>query len=527
MIGERVFMKKLFKIALLAYMFALPSYAYAAYEANSDTGAGILDFIENRRRNEREKRLTEEQIELIKESDYIKNNLRHELTPDSPAPTTFIGDDLTYNQVTGEFSAKGAVKIVTMNYQKMTGDSRETDDGDATISGNLNDEEVSFPGKSRLLELNGDGKHITLDGYNTFYRYGARTGTMEMAKGKVGHQYVSGKRFEFYPDKIIIYDGTTTKCNAENPDYHIAADKITIFPNDKMVMEKVKVYVKNKLLITRDRQIQSLDPNREPEEWPRAGYSNGDGFWISYNTHRDLLPHLYLWGRLFYSTKHGFRNRAELVHKIGCSEYKIAYGYYSDGDDNWIMRSPAFMYTHDQRIGHTPFHYRIEGEVGKWKRRQKNVPDIESTHRYFRLGLYRDTLHLGSRWYWRAGTGYQMTKETYDDSLQKGFDWNMWLLKEFDDKYAWYAGYEYSVVNKANSLFSYNRNDVARSVKTGLSYRMTNHDRFIVGLQYDEAKRSLRDVDYYWFHDMHCAQMVLRYRAKRASWQVRLEFTPW
>jgi LPS-assembly protein len=56
---------------------------------------------------------------------------------------------------------------------------------------------------------------------------------------------------------------------------------------------------------------------------------------------------------------------------------------------------------------------------------------------------------------------------------------------------------------------------------------MDNRNRFIIGLQYDEAKRSLKDVDYYWFHDMHCSQFIVRYRAKRASWQFRLEFTPW
>ena len=520
-------MKKLLKVSILAYLIALPSLTFAAYEADSDTGAGILDFIENRRRNERENRLTEEQIQLYNESNFIKNNLRRERTPDSPVPTIFEGDELTYNQVTGEFTAKGAVKIVTADYQKMTGDSKKTDDGDATISGNLNDEEVSFPGNSRLLELNENGRHIILDGYNTFYRYGARTGTMESAKGKVGHQYVSGKRFEFYPDRIIIYDGTTTKCNAEKPDYHIAADKITIYPNDKMVMEKAKIYVKGKLMYTRDRQIQSLDPNQEPEEWPSVGYSTGNGAWISYNAHRDLMPNVFIWGRLYYSTKHNFRNRAELVHRHADSEYKIAYGYYSDGDDNWIMRSPSFLYTHEKRIAQTPFHYKLEGEIGKWKRRQKYASDIESTHRFARIGIYRDPLHLGSKWYARGGFGWQATKETYDDSLRKGFDWNLWLLKEFDDKYAWYAGYEYSVVNKANSLFNYKTSDMARSVKTGVSYRMDNRNRFIIGLQYDEAKRSLKDVDYYWFHDMHCSQFIVRYRAKRASWQFRLEFTPW
>lgn len=520
-------MNRLLKIALSSYLIIVPSLCYAGYEADSDTGAGILDFIENRRREEREKALTDEQKQLYNESNFIKEHLRKERTPDSPVPAVFEGDDLTYNQVTGEFSAKGKVTLVTMDYQKMTGDSKETDDGDTTIHGNLNKEEVSIPGNARLLELKPNGEHITLDGYNTFYRYGERTGTMESAKGKVGHQYVSGKRFEFYPDRIIIFNGTTTKCNAQKPDYQIAAEKITVYPQDKMVMEKAKVYVKNKLIYTRDRQIQSLDPNQEKQEWPRAGYSTGDGVWVSYNSHRDLLPHLYLTGRFFYSTKHNIRSRSELVYANGGSEYKIAYGFYSDGDNNWIRRNPSFIYTRDQKIAKSPFHYRIDGEVGKWKRFQEDAHNIESVHRFLRLGIYREPLHLGSRWYAKGGFGWQITKETYDDSLHKGYDWNLWLLKEFDKKYAWYMGYEYSVVNKNNSLFNYNTSDMARSIKTGLSYRMTNRDRFVIGLQYDEDERSLKDVDYYWFHDMHCSQFILRYRAKRGSWQFRLEFTPW
>lgn len=518
-------MKKITGIlAVLAAALALPLPVDAAYEGDSDTGAEVLDFIENRRRNEREKQLTAEQKELIAESHFIKNNLRRPLTEESALPAVFLGDDLTYNQVTGEFSAKGPVKIVTMDYQKMTGDG----DTEATIRGNTNDEEVEIPGKAHLLKMNANGKHITLDGYNTFYRYGAKTGTMEEAKGKVGHQYVSGKHFEFYPDMIVIYNGTTTKCNAHTPDYHLEAEKITIFPNDRMILEKVKVYAKNKLMFTRDRQVQSLDPNQEAETWPRVGYSNGDGFWIAYNRHRELYPKVELAGRLYWSTKHNFRNRTELRHNNAGSSFKIAYGYYSDIDDNWILRAPSFIFNHDRKIiKDSKFHYTVDFEVGKWKRRQKNTPDIDSTHKYFRVGLYREPLHLGSRWYYRVGAGYQITKETYDDSTRKGYDWEMGLLKEFDPKYAAYLIYKYSVVNTDNALFRYNVNDVGRAIKTGLSYRMTKRDRFIVGVQYDEGRRTVRDVDYYWFHDMHCSQFIVRYRAKRSSWQFRLDFTPW
>ncbi|WP_314620406.1 hypothetical protein [uncultured Selenomonas sp.] len=46
-------------------------------------------------------------------------------------------------------------------------------------------------------------------------------------------------------------------------------------------------------------------------------------------------------------------------------------------------------------------------------------------------------------------------------------------------------------------------------------------------MAYDVDRRTIGDVDYYWYHDMHCVQLITRYRAKRDSWSVRLNFTPW
>ena len=48
--------------AFLSLLILLPSQAFAIYKADdSDTGTGALEFLENRRRIERENMLTEEQ----------------------------------------------------------------------------------------------------------------------------------------------------------------------------------------------------------------------------------------------------------------------------------------------------------------------------------------------------------------------------------------------------------------------------------------------------------------------------------
>lgn len=506
---------------LAVLLLFLPGEALADYKSSTDTGADRLDFIENRRRFERENALTDEQKKLLNDANTFKANLRKPVDPSKPVPTIFEGDDLMYNQVTGEFIAKGKVHIVQMDAHQF--DSTE----DGVVTGNTIRQEIEIPGRAHVLQLTPNQPRITMDGYNTFYNYGESKGVMEEAVGKVEQQYVTGKRFEFYPDHVVIYDGTATKCGAEVPDYHLSADKIILWPNDKMIMEHVKFWLKNKVVYTKDHHEQDIRPGAKGPEYPRVGYSSSNGIWISQKLSWSLMPRVDADLRLYFTSKHGARSNAELKWANGGATYRLVYGYYDDVEDRWVKKEPAFIYRYEQRIATTPFHYILDYEVGKWKRKQSNAPDIESTHRYGRLGIYRDPIPLPGRWFLFLSTGYQVTKETYDDSTRKGFDYTIATLKEFDRRWAAYGAFEYSVSNTQNSLFEYNVSDVGRAVKTGFSYRFSDKDRLVYGIQYDVENRRLKDIDYYWYHDIHCTQLILRYRAKRSSWQVRWQFTPW
>ena len=81
--------------------------------------------------------------------------------------------------------------------------------------------------------------------------------------------------------------------------------------------------------------------------------------------------------------------------------------------------------------------------------------------------------------------------------------------------------------NKTTSLFAYNAADSARRIDCGFSYRLDSKNRFVVGTRYDLVAQEWKKVDYYWYHDFHCAQLILRYRSKEQQWNVRWEFTPW
>ena len=512
--------KSLLSLGLAALIMGLHGTAFAAYQSDSDTGANALDYIENKRRAERENALTDEQKKLLEDAAFIKEHLREPLDPTKNVPTTFEGDDLVYDQNTGEFKATGKVHIVQM-------DAHQFDAVDGDAHGNTIKQEIEIPGMAHVLQMTPGQSRITLDGYQTFYNYGKQTGTMGEAAGKVDHQYVTGKKFEFYPDHVVIYQGTATKCSAKNPDYHLSGDKITIWPNDKMIIEHAKFWLKNVMLYKKDRVVQDIKPGAQGPQYPKVGYSKSDGVWISQVVTRDIMKNMNAFCYLYYGTKRGMRSNAELRWANAGSSLRLAYGYYADYDDNWIKRKPSLIYSYSNRFKKLPFSYSLNVELGKWERDKKNAPGSESMHRNYKLQLTHNPIILPGKWIMSLGAGYEITQETFNDSDVRGFSYNVGVAKEFDKTWAGYASFDYSAVNSQNSLFNFNTNDYARVFRSGVSYRLSDKDRFVCGMQYDLERNTLRDVDYYWYHDIHCSQLILRYRAKRDSWQVKWQFCPW
>ena len=109
----------------------------------------------------------------------------------------------------------------------------------------------------------------------------------------------------------------------------------------------------------------------------------------------------------------------------------------------------------------------------------------------------------------------------------QGFDASAYLTKSFNDRFAAYVGAVYTQKSKQKSLFDYDQEDYSKVLQAGLSYRLDERNRIAVGTKYAVEPHKWTDVDYYWFHDLHCSQIILRYRSKQDSWKVKWEFTPW
>jgi len=508
-------MKKFLGVALAA--LCVTSTAEAVYESSSDTSTQIFDFIENRRREAREQKLTEEQQQLLDDIAEAKEQLPHEQKEGDPTPAVFEGDDLVYYSGSGEFIATGKVDIIQLDGYRFQSDEAK---------GNVKQQVVRVEDKAHVLQLTPGAPRVTLDGYKTVYNYGTKTGTMGEAHGKAGEYYLTGKRFEFYPDHIVVYDGTQTKCGAKTPDYHVSAERMEIWPEQLMKMYNVKFWIKNKVVGTREYMERKFEET-EKNHFPRVGYNSDHGAYIRDTFEIPIADHLSLDINAYVETKKGIRSNAELKYKNRDVRGWLKYGFYDDKDARWLQKEPSLDIWYGRHIDGLPLGYSIEAEIGHWRQKA-----IASTHQEYEFKLTHDPIIIADSWLLMLNVGYRITKDNAKNVPQgettvKGFNGSVMVGREFNERLAAFAGYAYNKNNATNSLFDFDTDDYSRKVQAGVSYFLTPKDRVVVGIKWDADNHKLDDIDYYWYHDLHCSQAVLRWRGKRKKLEVHWEFTPW
>ena len=507
-------MKKFLGVVCAALF--ITSTAEAVYEAKSDTGTEIFDFIENRRREAREHQLTEEQEKLLEDIETAKNNLPHEPKEGDPTPAVFEGDDMVYYSGSGEFIATGKVDILQLDGYRFQSDEAR---------GNTKQQFVRVDDKAHVLQLTQGAPRVTLDGYKTVYNYGTKTGTMESANGKAGEYYLTGKRFEFYPDHIVVYDGTQTKCGAKSPDYHLSAERMEIWPEQVIRMYKVKFWIKNKVVGTKEYEERKLGEQGK-NHFPRVGYNKDHGLYLRDNFEFPLGKHFNFLLGAYVETKHGIRSKAEIEYNNRELYGWVKYGFYDDNDDRWIQKEPSLDILYTNKIANLPLIYSIEGEVGHWRQNA-----VASTHQEYEFNLYHEPIALG-KYAFFMHAGYKITKDAVKNSNHekrsvRGSNYDLLVAREFDERLAAYVGFSYDKNNSTNSVFDFDLDDYSKKFQAGVSYWLTPKDRVVVGLKWNADKSTLEDVDYYWYHDLHCSQAVLRWREKRKKLEVHWEFVPW
>ncbi|WP_094603891.1 LPS-assembly protein LptD [Sporomusa silvacetica DSM 10669] len=421
-------------------------------------------------------------------------------------PIVIEANDLSFSDETGDILAKGNVVITNVG-QRLEA---EQIDGNAKIS------EIRIKEKSRFFQ-----KDLTLDGTGTVYNYKLKTGSMKQAKGQLEDKYIAGETISMSPSQLTINNGTATACPAKVPDYHISAEKIEIWPGDKMIAYNAKVWIGKMVIFTLPKYEQSLKPNAGNGVFPRLGYDSDDGAFIKQHLEYPLSNMVSAYANLDYYSRSNFKPSYGLIHRDKNYTFSIDQGHFTDDDSNWIKKEPEFKFSYKpQQLGNLPIHYTFSAAYGKWSDSEKT-----SWHQEYSLYFKHEPIKFGSSAKLNLGTGVQHVIESYDDSTRNIWKFDATLDKQWSERFSTSVGYHYAQNN--NTLFEYDKTDLSRELKTGFIYKIDKMNAVGISHSYDLDNHEVADVDYSWYRNLHCWEAKITYRAERDQLRVEASTIKW
>ncbi|GBG58016.1 LPS-assembly protein LptD [Sporomusaceae bacterium FL31] len=422
------------------------------------------------------------------------------------APIIFEGDDLSFSDATGEVFAKGNVKIQKDQTLIQTEELR----------GNTKESTVWVDGSANLTQPG-----VNLVGTGVEYNYKIRSGLMNQAKGKVGHEFVAAHNISMTSEELVLHDGTITRCPAKVPDYHISADKIEVWPGDKMIAYNAKFWIKDKMIFSIPKYQKSIKENaRSESDFPQLGYTSKDGAYIIQHLEYPVSNDTAAFVNLAYYTKSDFKPNFGLKNSNGNYSMSLSQGYFRDDDDNWIKKEPELRVNFGEKIGQSPFNYSVGAVYGKWVDNYKT-----SWHQDYSIYFSRDPIEINHTTKLYLGTGFEWVQESYNKSTQEIFRYDAVVTKEFAPRFSSWVGYHY--YDKEMNLFDYDVPDLNKQLDVGFHYKIDKMNAITFNQSYDMENHQIFDQDYTWNRDLHCWQVDITYRAKRGELKWLLTTKQW
>ncbi len=424
---------------------------------------------------------------------------------ETKAPIVIEADNLSFSEETGDLFAEGNVVV------KQHTDTLLTD----IMHGNNKTTEVWIDGKATLQQPGTE-----LIGTGTHYNYTTRLGNMHNVTGLVGKEHISSNNLEFYPEKLVAHNSTATKCPAIVPDYHMSADRIEIWPDDKMVAYNAKFWIGKTVIYSMPKYQTSLKKNEGQSAFPRIGYNSGDGLYISQHLEYPIANRLTAFADLDYYSKHGFEPAYGFISKQKGYSLKLYQSSEENSDDEWIKKEPELLLTLDPiKVGKVTGSF--TASTGKWKE-----GDVSGWRQDYNLYFKRDPIRLSKVVTLNVGTGFEKVHYGYDDSSNNIWRLNAGITAKPNDRLETWAAYAYNK-QSGTSVYDYDRIDNDRELYTGFMYKVDKMNSVGVKMEYDLDHSKVEELDYTWRRNMHCWEADITYRAKRSSVNVKISTVAW
>lgn len=436
--------------------------------------------------------------------------------PAEPQPIVLYGDNVKYYAGTGDFSAEGNVRVLQGGQTLHT----------VRAEGNMKTGDVFLNQGGRLTDATSD-----MQGKWGHYNFNSKTGELKEMNGTNGEDFFSADHATIYPEKIALDQGAkTTRCPAveHDPCLLITAERVEIYPKDRMVAYNVKVFMKGKHIYSRDTWVNRLDGKEKQSVIPRVGMDSDHGLELTYNykhafTEKDTLD-----AELVYYSKIGWRPNFKYTHDEKNFYVSVQNGYHEDSDNNWIKkeREIGVFYKPHKIAKGIPLNYSLFYTHGLWSDDNKT-----SWHTEYGIYLNHDRINFTKKkdLFLDLGVGAKKMHESYNDYNGDTMLYNARLGKKFDERWSTWLGYYWE--KSTNNVFAYESPDMARELQYGLTLDMDKNNKLTGIVRYDEGNRSLYEYILRWQHDFCCWKLELEYVNKRYNnsqeWNVHYDLARW
>lgn len=424
------------------------------------------------------------------------------------APITLEANYLQYNEETGELSASGNVKLNQDMTQIYTQE----------LAGNIQTGEMLANGQVIWTE-----EANTLTGEELNYNYKTKTGQMGASKGNMDGILVDAQTIALMPEKSIVTHASVTKCPAKIPDYKMTADKVEVYPGDKLVAYNASFWIKNTKLFTIPKYTKSLIENDNASAMPRVGYDSKDGLFIKQYFEYPLKDKLAVMTELAYYDRRGFEPQFGVINRSEHTKVSLITGAQSNEDDEWVDRRPELVYTHEAfPIGKLPLNMKYSLYTGRMVEEDTNTDlwrsggSLYINHNPIQLSD-NTTLHLGG--------GYEYTwYENYDKrTIWRG---NIGIKTAVNDRINVGVGFNHAQTN-GSSPFIFDDEDIKNELTSDFSWQLDHLWQVKVSTSYDLDKSELTDIDYTLNRNLHCFEAAVTYREKRDEWKFKVGLINW
>lgn len=433
--------------------------------------------------------------------------------PVEEQPISVFADYIHYDKESGDIFAEGNVRLVR-NDQMVLAD---------RVDGNIHSADIWTKVETQFKQ---GSTNTNLVGDSVNYNYESKTGNIENIIGKSGTQYVKAQNAEIFPEKMVVNHGMMSRCSAKKTKcYHITAERIDIWPNDRLIAYNVKMYILGKKFITRSRYTVAL--TGESSEVPKIGYSNDNGVYIKQTLSYPIDFKTSVGVDLFAGTKVGGRTRGWIKRSENNFSLEYGYGYDEDSDSEWIKKEDNVRFDYyNQRLFKLPLKYRFWFERGLWKGSNKS-----SWHSELGVYLTADTISFGSsKSLWlNLGTGYRRLTESLYSIKEDEYRYDIGLGKRISPK--WQVGLAYSRVFNNVSLFEYNKIDVPQSLIYSIEWKPDNLNKIGFFQQYDTENKRVYKNRITYTRNLHCWDLTIYFERERPingkydnkiNWEVHL-----